>query len=77
MCEPYEYTFEVLVDHFDGQADDAPKYEMHYIVDDQYYNRNEGDHGQKPKPIFFYSGNEGGIWDFYKNSGFMTTTLAE
>ena len=25
----------------------------------------------------FYAGNEGNVWDFYANSGFMTTTLAE
>lgn len=25
----------------------------------------------------FYAGNEGDIWGFYENSGFMTTTLAE
>jgi pimeloyl-ACP methyl ester carboxylesterase len=28
-------------------------------------------------PILFYAGNEGDIWSFYKNSGFMTKTLAE
>lgn len=49
---------------------------MQYIVDEQYFNdHSSGD--LKQRPIFFYAGNEGSIWDFYKNSGFMTTTLAE
>jgi len=50
---------------------------MRYLVDEQYFNDYSGDEGSKPKPIFFYTGNEGSVWDFYKNSGFMTTTLAK
>lgn len=47
---------------------------MRYIVDDQYFkNTTSGN----LRPIFFYCGNEGDIWDFYDNSGFMTTTLAK
>ena len=47
---------------------------MRYLVDDQYYkNASSG----LPRPILFYAGNEGDIWDFYANSGFMTETLAE
>jgi len=52
-------------------------FRMQYIVDDQYYMNDTFPSIEKPKPIFFYTGNEGSIWDFYKNSGFMTTTLAE
>jgi hypothetical protein len=29
------------------------------------------------RPILFYCGNEGDIWGFYKNSGFITETLAK
>lgn len=43
---------------------------MRYLVDDTFYNPETG-------PIIFYSGNEGDIWSFFENSGFMTTTLAE
>ena len=47
---------------------------MRYLVDDQYFrNASSG----KLRPILFYAGNEGDVWGFYKNSGFMTTTLAE
>ena len=28
-------------------------------------------------PILFYAGNEGDIWGFYDNSGFVTDTLAK
>ena len=47
---------------------------MRYIVDDQYFLDPAAQ--SKPKPILFYTGNEGDIWGFYKNSGFVTTTLA-
>jgi len=45
-------------------------------VDDQYYKASVNNTNM-PRPILFYAGNEGDIWGFYKNSGFMTTTLAE
>ena len=40
------------------------------MVDTTYYNKTDG-------PIIFYAGNEGDIWTFFDNSGFMSTTLAE
>ena len=43
---------------------------MRYLVDDTYYDKKNG-------PIIFYAGNEGDVWTFFDNSGFMTTTLAE
>jgi len=38
---------------------------MRYIIDETYYDPETG-------PILYYAGNEGNIWDFYDNSGFMT-----
>jgi len=43
---------------------------MRYLVDDTYFDKENG-------PILFYAGNEGDVWTFFDNSGFMTTTLAE
>ena len=56
----------VLVDN--GSYDDT--YQMRYLVDLQYYDKEKG-------AVLFYCGNEGDIWTFYNNSGFMTTTLAQ
>jgi len=43
---------------------------MRYLVDKTYWDEENG-------PIIFYAGNEGDVWSFFDNSGFMTTTLAE
>lgn len=56
------------VDHFN--ISDDRTYEMRYLMQNSSYDKVNG-------PILFYAGNEGGIWTFYNNSGFMTTTLAE
>ena len=42
---------------------------MRYLVDDTYWDPETG-------PILFYSGNEGDIYSFYDNTGFMTETVA-
>ena len=43
---------------------------MRYLVDSTYFDSVNG-------PILFYAGNEGDIWSFYENSGFLTDTLAQ
>ena len=43
---------------------------MRYLVDDTYWDPATG-------PILFYAGNEGDIYSFYDNTGFMTETVAE
>ena len=43
---------------------------MRYLIDDKYYNKASG-------PILYYAGNEGGVWGFYNNSGFIVETLAK
>ena len=65
---PTAYNFTTAIDHFNGSNDAT--YEMRYLLDTQYYDNETG-------PVFFYAGNEGDIWTFYENSGFMTTTLAQ
>ena len=46
-------------------------YKMRYILDDS----NVDPKGIQYPPILFYCGNEGDIWTFYNNTGFMTQTL--
>jgi lysosomal Pro-X carboxypeptidase len=65
---PVEMNITTRVDHFNASNPDT--YEMRYIIDWTFYNASQG-------PILFYAGNEGGIWNFYNNSGFVTKTLAE
>lgn len=45
---------------------------MRYLVDETFYSSTNPE-----APIIFYAGNEGDVWSFFDNSGFMTTTLAE
>lgn len=59
--------FEVDIDHF-GFETDLGTYKMRYLVEDKYWD-GKG-------PILFYTGNEGDIWTFYKNTGYVTETLA-
>lgn len=66
--DPLELEFTTQIDHFNASKDDT--FLMRYLVNDQYYNATSG-------PILFYAGNEGDIWTFYNNSGFVTKTLAE
>jgi len=57
------------LDHF-AAGGHSSTFEMRYLVNDEYYDPETG-------PILFYSGNEGDIYDFYYNSGFMTETVAQ
>ena len=43
---------------------------MRYLVNKEHFDQTSG-------PILFYAGNEGDVWDFYDNTGFMTQTLAQ
>lgn len=67
---PTEYWYNAPIDHFDNRGDLSDTFPMRYIVNAQYWYPQQG-------PILFYAGNEGDIWGFYNNSGFMTDTLAQ
>jgi len=56
------------IDHFNSNGE-SDKYDMRYLVNDKHY--------KKGGPIFFYAGNEGDVWTFYNNTGFMINTLAK
>jgi hypothetical protein len=68
-ADPKEYFFKTNVDHFASGGHSA-KFNIRYLVDDTYWNPKTG-------PILFYAGNEGDIYGFYDNSGFMTETVAK
>ena len=68
-----QHYFETKLNHQDSSMDRF-RFNMRYLVDDQYFQDTSSG---LPRPILFYAGNEGDIWDFYKNSGFMTETLAK
>ena len=69
---PIEYYKDTYLD-WQNFATDPTQFQMRYLVNDDYYsNASSG----LERPIFFYAGNEGSVWDFYHNSGFMTTYLA-
>lgn len=67
---PQEYYYDATIDHFTNHGAGSETYKMRYLVDDTYFDKENG-------PIIFYAGNEGDVWTFFDNSGFMTTTLAE
>lgn len=66
---PTEYQFDTLLDHFDNGGASST-FKMRYIVNAQYWDPKSG-------PILFYAGNEGDVWGFYNNTGFMTETVAK
>lgn len=67
---PTTHWFDATIDHFDNHGAGSDTYPMRYLVDKTYFNEESG-------PIIFYAGNEGDVWTFFDNAGFMTTTLAE
>ena len=66
---PTEKWYTATIDHFDNLGEGSPTYQMRYLEDNTFYDAENG-------PIIFYAGNEGDVWTFFENSGFMTTTLA-
>ena len=64
-----EFFFDTVLDHFDADGK-SNTFKMRYLVDDTYWDPETG-------PILFYAGNEGDIYSFYDNVGFMTETIAQ
>jgi lysosomal Pro-X carboxypeptidase len=60
----------VPVNHFTTNNTNVQTYQMRYLLDESHVQAND-----TYPPILFYCGNEGDVWTFYNNSGFMTTTL--
>jgi len=66
---PEEYFFNTQLDHFDHDGL-SPTFPIRYLIDRTYWDPATG-------PILFYAGNEGDIYSFYDNTGFMTETVAQ
>ena len=73
-AEPLQKTYQTKLDHYSLAGDTT--FQARYIIDDQYWVASEQD-SSAARPILFYCGNEGDIWGFYENSGFITETLAK
>nr|XP_033818168.1 dipeptidyl peptidase 2 [Geotrypetes seraphini] len=65
-----EKFFKQILNHFDFEMHGSKTYFQRYLITDQYWNETVG-------PLFFYTGNEGDIWNCAKTSTFIVELALE